>query len=227
MTNFNYTEEAFLLSSFQEVTKIWAKGTGEASFNLNILDGVADLQLHFKLGSPRDPHCVPADPPDPGQSFPQDDQEPPRHRHQKGRRRRDRDRLRAQEHQAKQAPTEAAVPAVKLPFTGRILQVKIGKTEPKRKSSPERAPAADASAAVPNKTVAPTVTPKAVGQHPLTLPGKFDKNSKLTPQHYIDVSVAKKQLFVPDRRSSPLSNEISMKKSYKMKENDLWTKLFT
>ena len=74
MTNFNYTEEAFLLSSLQEVTKIWAKGTGEASFNLNILDGVAELQLHFKLGSPCDPHCVPADPPDPGQSFPQEDQ---------------------------------------------------------------------------------------------------------------------------------------------------------
>ena len=78
MSNFNFSE-AFLLSSLKKVRKIWGKGTGEASFNLNILDGVAELQLHFKLGSPCDLHCVP-DPPNPAQSFPHEDHEPLSHR---------------------------------------------------------------------------------------------------------------------------------------------------
>ena len=58
-TNSNYTEEAFLLSSLQEVVKVWARGFGQAKFDLNICDGVADLSLNFKLGHPSEPHCEP------------------------------------------------------------------------------------------------------------------------------------------------------------------------
>ena len=58
-TNYNYsfTEEAFLLSSLYEVVKVWARGTGQASFDLNIVDGVAEVKLGFKLGRPSEPHC--------------------------------------------------------------------------------------------------------------------------------------------------------------------------
>ena len=50
------SEEAFLLRSLMEVTMVWQRGTGQASFNLNIKDGQANLQLSFQLGKPEDHH---------------------------------------------------------------------------------------------------------------------------------------------------------------------------
>ena len=50
------TEEAFSLRSLREVVNIWTRGSGQASFNLEIQDGVADLKLGFQLGKPSDPH---------------------------------------------------------------------------------------------------------------------------------------------------------------------------
>ena len=63
-TTFSYSEEAFILSSLREVSKVWARGTGHATFNLNIVDGFANLQLGFTLGRPSDPHLreEPGDP---------------------------------------------------------------------------------------------------------------------------------------------------------------------
>ena len=58
-TNFNISEEAFILSSLKEVVNVWARGHGQASFNLGIVDGFADLQLNFRLGSPADLHLLP------------------------------------------------------------------------------------------------------------------------------------------------------------------------
>ena len=55
--SFSYSEEAFLLASLHEVVKVWSRGSGQASFNLDISDGVADLKLSFKLGLPTEPHC--------------------------------------------------------------------------------------------------------------------------------------------------------------------------
>ena len=50
MTNtYNYTEEAFLLSSLQEMVKVWASGSGKAGFNLNICDGLAGYNSTFNL----------------------------------------------------------------------------------------------------------------------------------------------------------------------------------
>ena len=48
-SNFCFTEEAFLLSSLHEVIKVWSRGSGQASFDLNISDGSAELKLGFKL----------------------------------------------------------------------------------------------------------------------------------------------------------------------------------
>ena len=58
-TNFTISEEALLLSSLSEVVKVWTRGSGQANFALQIDNGVADLQLSFKLGHPTDPHIQP------------------------------------------------------------------------------------------------------------------------------------------------------------------------
>ena len=78
------TEEAFLLRSLKEVVKVWGKGTGHATFNFSVKNGVGNLQLGFQLGLPHDPHEI--------------QQHRPR---RKGPSRRERDRKRAAEHQAR------------------------------------------------------------------------------------------------------------------------------
>ena len=52
MTNFNLTEEAFILSSLKEVVHVWARGSGQATFNLNIVDGVLISSLVSDLDIP-------------------------------------------------------------------------------------------------------------------------------------------------------------------------------
>ena len=55
-STFTLSEEAFLLRSLHEVVRVWAAGSGQAQFNLEISNGEADLQLNFKLGQPTDAH---------------------------------------------------------------------------------------------------------------------------------------------------------------------------
>ena len=38
--NLNYTEEAFLQRSLQEVVLIWNRGTGQADFNLRVITSI-------------------------------------------------------------------------------------------------------------------------------------------------------------------------------------------
>ena len=51
---FTMTEEAFLLNCVKEVMKVWATKSGKADMNISVINGMADLQLNFRLGSPRD-----------------------------------------------------------------------------------------------------------------------------------------------------------------------------
>ena len=127
------TEEAFLLSSLKEVVNNRGRGAGQASFNLTVEDGVADLQLNFKLGLPTDAHLH------------HEHGQHPLHQHQeqvqkkkrcKGPARRDRDRARAAAFQACNQPETAASchqaaaasqsyeDPVILPFTGKMLPLK-------------------------------------------------------------------------------------------------------
>ena len=92
---FSLSEEAFLLKSLREVTKVWARASGQANFNLSIQDGQAHLQLGFQLGLPGDPHIPPSSSPPPPSRF-------------KSSVRKERDRLRAAEHQARLLATSIA-----------------------------------------------------------------------------------------------------------------------
>ena len=87
---FSVTEESFLLRSLREVVMVWKGGTGQASFNLSINRGSADLQLGFQLGRPDEPHL-----------------QPQQQQRQKGAKRQERDRARAEAHQASQVVDSA------------------------------------------------------------------------------------------------------------------------
>ena len=103
-TTFSLSEEAFLLSSLKEVTKVCARASGKASFNLSVQDGQAHLQLGFQLGLPGDDHLPPQ--PHHHDLYP--------HR-RKGSVRKERDRIRAAEHQARIKSEEVILnPAPKL-----------------------------------------------------------------------------------------------------------------
>ena len=94
---FSLSEEAFILSSLKEVTKVWARGTGLATFNLNIADGFANLQLGFSIGRPTDPHLR-EEPGDPHHLPTQDHHHQPRKRRKKGPARLAKDCARAEQH---------------------------------------------------------------------------------------------------------------------------------
>ena len=56
---FNYTEEAFLYDSLNEVVKVWARGFGQSNFSIEVRDGTAEVKISFSLGHPTDPHILP------------------------------------------------------------------------------------------------------------------------------------------------------------------------
>ena len=128
------TEEAFLLHSLKEVVKIWSRGSGQATFNLSVQDGLASLQLGFQLGRPADSHILPQDsdlvqPQHQPDDLPQDHagwQQQWRRRRYRGPAQRARDRARAAAHQASYQSSPAAVPAVGCRATvpGKLLPVK-------------------------------------------------------------------------------------------------------
>ena len=93
------TEEAFLLRSLKEVVMVWNRGTGQASLNLSVKDGKADLQLGFQLGQPWDPHLQ---------------QPPPQHHHPRTKtsKQKSRDNERAAAHQVRKAAASADPPVV-------------------------------------------------------------------------------------------------------------------
>ena len=112
------TEEAFLLCTLKEVVNIWSGGSGQASINFVVQDGVESLQLGFQLGRPDDPHILPQDQDsDHVQTEPQSQehagwqQQWLRRRRYRGPAQRARDRARAAAHQACYQPRLAAVPA--------------------------------------------------------------------------------------------------------------------
>ena len=208
---FSLTEEAFLLNSLHEIVKIWASGTGKASFSLDVSDGKANLNLGIQLGHPDDHH--PGAQPHP--LFPHDQQDVvhPKPRRHKGPKRREKDRARAAAHQARlqsevaAAVQDTAVPAVKLPFSGKLLPLK---------TKPSPAPSFQAATTPPLSSRLSPTTPKKL----------TSTSSEPTFKKYLDVSVVKKQLF-PLQMSQQGVDEIpSTSQNYQEREKNLWTRLF-
>ena len=54
-----------LLGSINKVVKVWARGIGQARFDLQIKNGAAYLNLGFQLGHLESPHCGPPPPSQP------------------------------------------------------------------------------------------------------------------------------------------------------------------
>ena len=245
-TPFSLTEEAFLLRSLREVVNVWASGSGQATFNLNISNGSADLQLGFQLGLPTESHL-----------HPQHHHEhvfcpkPPMSSRRKSPSQRRRDRLRAAKHQAaahqpgqahhqdlrqlgsaaaESCHTAQTAPDVILPFSisGNLLQIKPTSI----KSSKE------ANVSAPEATPPPSTPP------PLAAPKKPPGTPLNVPRRYVDVSSTKKQLF-PTATGAPVATPTAAprtasqppaapsratqphQQNYQLREDQLWTKLFS
>ena len=232
-----FSEEAFLLNSLHEVVKVWARGSGQAKFDLDICDGVAELSLNFKLGHPSDKHCDHphlAPQPDDHDAPHDDDQgqeafRPVRPR--KSRAQRERNRLRAARHRASTAATAvtaaaatkaaeeaAATTDVILPFTGNIIPMSANEDDP---TDPHTAatPSSSTATASPSYAAATAASPKPV--RPI-------KASQTKPTSTLDATFVKKKLFpIPsDHQVPPRNPDGGHKKCYKMKEDDMLTKLF-
>ena len=230
MTNpgyFSMTEEAFLLHSLKEVVNVWSSGSGQASFNFSVQEGVASLQLGFQLGRPADPHFLPQDS-DQVQPQPQPDhlpqeqagwQQQRRRRRYRGPAQRTRDRERAAAHQSSLAAA-TAVPAVMLPFSGKLLPV-----------NPTTEKVTD--------PVTPSQSqPLQVSRRPIK-----STNVPVPETSSVDFNSAKKALFPPTLEPAysltfPPSTKSPLKPphthppskpptTYGDKEDQLWTRLFT
>ena len=235
--NYNYTEEAFLLNSLQEVVKIWGNGKGSSTFNLKVCDGVAELALSFTLGYPSDLHSSPPPQPDchPQHDYPQHPQLPQqkvRHhrRRRKGPAQRERDRLRAEKHHSRQNFSKTAASAVILPFSGKILPINdpnhglVDKAE-----FPAAAPVDSSQIAAATVATSDPASPQPGTAH-IAAVRPTKPVLSVAASKYVDADLAKKQLFPPLSLQVPLASvqhQADKKKGYKMKEEDLWTKLFT
>ena len=135
---------------------------------------------------------------------------------------------------------EAHGTAVILPFTGKLLPVNGKKTPspPEYVPHPEAVPSAAplfrtvASVVPPDPPLtAATVAPQAAtagspalpASGPPTRPMKAAQTSQATP----DMKFVKKQLFQAPLQAASTIPAPGPKKNYKMKEDDLWTKLFS
>jgi hypothetical protein len=95
----------------KEFAKVWARGTGIATFNLNIADCFVKLQLGFRLSRPTDPHHR-TEPGDPHHLPTPDHYHHPRKRHKKGPAVLAKERARSEQHRASLQSKEAAVSSV-------------------------------------------------------------------------------------------------------------------
>ena len=145
--------------------------------------------------------------------------------------RRERDRVRAQAFQAgRETGSETQQTSLILPFSGKMLPINNFPNTESAAAPADDAPQVAAAPAVTTQEAAslenvPTAaTPLDAAPPPAVLTRRILTHS--TQKNYIDVNVTKKQLFTTPAKAPPSSQQ-NAKKSYKMKEEDLWTKLFT
>ena len=250
-TNFDNSEEAFVWSSFREVLKVWRKGSNEASFNLDIKNGKATLQLNFMLGNPSDPHCDDHCPPQPdGYPHPHLNNHHPhgpadhgRRGRRKGPARIQKDRARAAAFQASKlgaaasaaptAVTESVPAAVKLPFSGSLLPLKkkiIG-------GIMQPVPTSTSSVSSLSKPLSASPPPSSYAAAVSTVPAPVKKVGNWKPD--VNPESAKKRLFQashplplltqpePDQVAPCHDDDVQSRNNFKKKEDELFKKLFT
>ena len=236
------SEEAFLLTSLHEVVKVWTRGSGQASFNLKVKNGEADLQLNFHLGHPNDEHLRHEvfEPVHPPPNHPHEENLP-QQRRKKSANRRQRDRERAAQHQAHlrhlgsaaadSFHTIKAAQNVILPHS--ILERNLGLLKPS-KMDPRSETIAASDSEAPQTPSKPRPPP------PLTTPRKPTSPPTFWSRCYQDVSATKKQLFttaaVPQpppsvactsaSRAAPPRAHPATNMRYQTREDQLWTRLF-
>jgi hypothetical protein len=121
------------------------------------------------------------------------------------------------------APTKAveevaATTNVILPFKGNILPM----------CANEGGPTDPHTAATPSPPTATASPSHAAASDAFSKPVRPIKASQTKPTSTLDATFVKKKLFkIPSDHRVPPSNPDGEHKGYKMKEDDLWTKLFT
>lgn len=155
-------------------------------------------------------------------------------RRRKSAARHERDRAQAKAYQDSQAQDIRQSDLI-LPFAGKLLPVNKESLDEHQAAAavPAEAEAVPAAAVPPPRgstsggsRPGPTAVP-AVATQRMTSPHLATLNTRKAQSHqkYIDVSVAKKNLF-PNPQKSPPSRQQIGPKTYEMKEADIWRKLF-
>ena len=219
-------------SSSAVFTRLWRSGQVGMERLVSALTLKMDLQsynLHSSLdsGHPSDEHVVQHQPPNPPVS--DHGQWHHHHRRQKGPARQRKDQARARKHQAGLQPNKSADSAdILLPFRGEILPF----NQDDETASVPGASCQTSSSALSRKswTVPPVTTPTGAGSGPHSISKPMKPKTPLSSSRYVDYNVVKKNLFspkpahVPPRLQDPPSAQA--KKKCKMREDDLWKKIF-
>ena len=58
--SFHQSEENFVYSCIVDIVNVWTRGTGLASFSIDVEDGSAKIDMSFSLGHPSDVHVLPS-----------------------------------------------------------------------------------------------------------------------------------------------------------------------
>ena len=210
---------------------MWARGTGQAMFAVNVENGVAKLDMSFSLGHPSDLHCQLPQQHVPDVPHPQHcdhdqagDHGVKKKYRKKSAARRERDRLRAQNFQTARNQQK---PEIIFPFTGKLLPVNEAEADHDDQSAAVPAAGPTDSQHPPprvgQQTAPAVVTPSDVAVSSIAVPVA----RKTHPcRDYFDASSAKKHLFSSNLPTPQPEPEPVVTRNFKKKEADLWTKLF-
>lgn len=210
---FNCHEKDVVYSSLAEIIKIWVKGSGNANFSLNVVEGNTELNIKITLGSitlPSQQVIVDATSTDIVADNPMEKQ-----RKRKSPSQRKRNYICAKEFQKRKYLKQN----IQLPFTGNLLPVnRVVNTQD-----------ADETTVTEVEVLATPPQPHLPSPHKVAVKRPQSKD-RITRD---DMLSAKKILFHPNsnsqaepiRKGDVLKN-VSTQASYQTKESELWTKIF-
>ena len=172
-TSFNQTGEAFVYSSIAEIVNVWARGTGDASFSIDVKNGSATVNMSFSLGPLDKLHVLPS-----AQCNKKldGDAKPKKNFKKKSLSRLRRNRKRAE------AFKRSKLNLI-LPFAGELLP--LYDYEETVRTNP-----------IVSATIREETSPKVCAPPKAVAPSKL-----ISKQRYLDVGTVRKQLFLPSTSS--------------------------